>query len=145
MLSTPLICCSMGVATACSIVWASAPTYLAWIWISGGAMLGNCATGRLTIAIAPTMTVKMAITIATIGRLMKNLDIRLWIDLHSLANLLHALNDDALTRREALVDNPFSADGFTHLHSPDFDGVIGVDDGDLPRSLEVDDCTLRNQ
>src|SRR5215510_9359372 len=113
MLSTPLICCSMGVATACSMVWASAPTYLVWIWISGGAMLGNCATGRLTIVTAPMMTVKMAITIATIGRLMKNLDIRLWIDLHSLANLLHALNDDALTGCEALIDDPFGTDGLT--------------------------------
>src|SRR5262245_15825885 len=145
MLSTPLICCSMGVATACSIVWASAPTYLVWIWISGGAMLGNCATGRLTIAIVPTMTVKMAITIATMGRLMKNLDIRLCVDLNSLTNLLHALNDDALTRREALVDDPFGANGLTELDSSDFYGVVVIDDRDLTRSLKVEYRALRNQ
>src|SRR5215470_13249727 len=112
MLSTPLICCSIGVATDCSIVCASAPTYLAWIWISGGAMLGNCATGRLTIEIAPTMTVNMAITIATMGRLMKNLDIRLWIDLHSLTKSLHSFDNDVFARRKALVDDPLGADRF---------------------------------
>src|SRR5262245_26439950 len=112
MLSTPLICCSMGVATACSMVWASAPTYLVWIWISGGAMLGNCATGKLTIVIVPMMTVRMAITIATIGRLMKNLDIRLWIDLHCLTNFLDTFNNDALSRREALIDDPLGPDRF---------------------------------
>src|SRR5258708_39196369 len=39
--------------------------------ISGGAMFGNCAIGKVTIVIAPTITVRIAITIATIGRRMK--------------------------------------------------------------------------
>ena len=43
-------------------------------WISGGTIFGNCATGRLTIDTAPTITMRIAITIATIGRLMKNFD-----------------------------------------------------------------------
>ena len=55
---------------------------------------------------APTITVRMAITIATIGRLMKNLDMagstcvceRFRIHLHSLANLLHAFGHHALAR-----------------------------------------------
>src|SRR5947208_944705 len=37
-------------------------------------MLGNCAIGRPAIVTAPTITVTIAITMATIGRLMKNLD-----------------------------------------------------------------------
>src|ERR1035441_10903181 len=41
---------------------------------SGGTMSGNCATGSVSIEMAPKITVRMAITIATIGRLMKNLD-----------------------------------------------------------------------
>src|SRR2546425_10139993 len=73
MLSTPLICCSMGVATDCSTVWASAPTYVAFTWTSGGVMLGNCAVGRPTIATMPTITMMIEITIETIGRSMKNL------------------------------------------------------------------------
>jgi hypothetical protein len=36
-------------------------------------MLGNCATGKVAIVIAPTMTVRIAITIATMGRRMKKL------------------------------------------------------------------------
>src|SRR6266852_3130680 len=75
MLSTPLICCSIGVATDCSTVCASAPTYVVLTCTSGGAIAGNCDTGRLTIVIAPTITVRIEITMATIGRLMKNFDI----------------------------------------------------------------------
>jgi hypothetical protein len=37
-------------------------------------MLGNCAMGRLKIVMAPISTMRMEITIATIGRLMKNFD-----------------------------------------------------------------------
>src|SRR5690349_20455728 len=131
MLSTPLICSSMGVATACSMVCASAPTYLAEIWISGGAISGNCATGSRRMAIAPTMTVKMAITIATIGRLMKNLDIRLWIDPHSLTDFLHAFDDDALTRGKPLVDDPLRADRLSEFNGPDFHSVGIVDNRNL--------------
>src|ERR1700716_3471438 len=40
-------------------------------------MFGNCATGRLTIVTPPTITVRMAMTIATMGRLMKKLDMDL--------------------------------------------------------------------
>jgi hypothetical protein len=39
--------------------------------ISGGAMFGNWATGKATMVITPTMTVRIAITIATMGRRMK--------------------------------------------------------------------------
>src|SRR5512139_600222 len=75
MSSTPDICCSMGVATDCSTVRASDPVYVVWTWISGGTMLGNWAMGSLDMATRPRMTMRMAITIATIGRLIKNLDI----------------------------------------------------------------------
>src|SRR5262249_13826023 len=60
--------------TACSSVCASAPTYVAPNLISGGAIFGNCATGKVASMIKPRMTVIMAITIATMGRLMKKSD-----------------------------------------------------------------------
>jgi hypothetical protein len=41
----------------------------------GGRICGNCAIGRPISAISPSNTVMIAITIATIGRLMKNADI----------------------------------------------------------------------
>src|SRR6267378_1544847 len=75
MLSTPFICCSSGVETDCSIVTASAPMYVVETLTCGGTISGNWARGRLRMAIRPTMTVRMAITIATIGRSMKNLEI----------------------------------------------------------------------
>ena len=40
-------------------------------------MFGNWATGKVVILMAPTITVRIAITIATIGRLMKNFDMSL--------------------------------------------------------------------
>ena len=40
--------------------------------ISGGAMLGNCAIGSWTIATRPRIVMMIEMTIATIGRLMKN-------------------------------------------------------------------------
>src|SRR6185369_10826135 len=72
MLSTPLICCSMGVATDCSTVSASPPGYVAETRISGGVMLGYCDTGKNAIVIVPMITTRMEITIATIGRRTKN-------------------------------------------------------------------------
>src|SRR5258705_4012676 len=76
MLSTPFICCSIGLATACSMVMASAPGYAEVTMIWGGTMSGNCASGSPRMEITPTITVMMAMTIATIGRSTKNLDTR---------------------------------------------------------------------
>src|SRR6476469_5426750 len=74
MLSTPFICCSSGVATDCSIAMASAPVYVVDAMICGGMIDGNCATGSPFIATRPPMIVMIEMTIATIGRAMKNRD-----------------------------------------------------------------------
>ena len=42
--------------------------------ISGGTMSGYWDVGKVSIATMPMMTVRIAMTIATIGRRMKNLD-----------------------------------------------------------------------
>jgi len=39
-----------------------------------GTMFGNCATGSVAMVTTPTITIRMAITIATMGRLMKKFD-----------------------------------------------------------------------
>src|SRR5262249_31251280 len=75
MLSAPFICCSMGVATDCSMVSASAPVYVVDAMICGGTIAGNCARGRPRIATRPSMTVIMAMTMATMGRFTKNFEI----------------------------------------------------------------------
>jgi hypothetical protein len=74
-LSTPFICCSRGVATDCSIVTASAPVYVACSWICGGMTEGNWAIGRPATATRPSTTVRIAMTMATIGLSTKKRDI----------------------------------------------------------------------
>ena len=75
MLSTPLICCferrGDGLLESLRVGardrW-PAPEFRA------ERSSGNCAIGRLSIATKPTITMRMAITMATMGRLMKNFD-----------------------------------------------------------------------
>src|SRR2546429_5708893 len=70
----PFTCSSIGVATDCSTVSASAPVYVAVVWIWRGAISGNCAIGRRKIMTAPPIMVRIASTCATIGGSMKNRD-----------------------------------------------------------------------
>src|SRR2546422_3842710 len=76
----PFTCWSVGVATDCSTVRASAPVYVAVVWIWGGAISGNCAIGRREIMTAPPIIVRMASTCATIGWSMKEGDTILSLD-----------------------------------------------------------------
>src|SRR5579864_4399198 len=147
MLSTPFICCSSGVATACSNVCASAPTYVATIWISGGAMFGNCAIGKLRTVSEPTSTRTIEITIATIGRLMKNFDMTLpadgfrgeWfrIDADPGADFLDTLGDNPLTWMESTGNHPAPIHLRPDCHRPDVDLIVGVHDGNLVAALQL--------
>src|SRR6266850_1400933 len=141
MLSTPLICCSSGVATDCSIVTASAPVYVVLTIICGGTMSGNCATGNPRIATRPPMTVTMAMTIATIGRLMKSFEIiyyvlikerglfflslstRIWLRIYNNArpDLLRALSNHGFTFPQSIFDHPHRAHSVANLNGADFD------------------------
>src|SRR6266436_3429984 len=90
-------------------------------------MLGNCATGRLSTVMVPTITMTMEITIATMGRLIKNFDIGLpsfssrgkWSGLHLQArtHLLHALGDHAFAPLQSVSNNPFGADSVGRANS----------------------------
>ena len=71
MFSTPLICCSSGVATDASTSVALAPMKVVVTWIIGGTISGYCAIGRPLMATRPSSTVMIEITIATMGRLTK--------------------------------------------------------------------------
>src|ERR1700679_840845 len=70
----PDSCCSITCTTVPCTVSAEAPGKVTVIWTAGGAMLGYCATGKVTTAMAPAIIRTMAITQAKIGRSMKNLD-----------------------------------------------------------------------
>src|SRR5580693_5486103 len=100
-------------------------------------MFGNCATGRPAIATAPTITVRIAITIATIGRLMKNLDIsvalREWlrVDLKAGTSLLDALGHHTLTRLQSIGHDRHRADPVAQFHCPNCNLVCTVYYGHL--------------
>src|ERR1039458_1729845 len=147
MLSTPLICSSMGVAIDCCTVSASAPTKVVWMRISGGTTLGNWEMGRVVIETRPTNTIRMAMTMATMGRLMKKRYItvgtssrlghscrvigharliRLRIHHCSLLDPLCALGDDAFVWLKTFFDQPIIADLLPHLDRFDVGLVLSV-------------------
>src|SRR5436190_23502885 len=140
MFSTPFICCSSGAATACSIVRASAPLYVAVTVICGGTMLGNWAIGNARIATRPPSTVIIAMTMATMGRRMKNLDIGLmhfrrcgeWLGIHDRpVGCASAFHHDTCAGLKPLVDNPAAADAVADLHCLRAHGGLGADDPQL--------------
>src|SRR5512146_1037244 len=98
--------------------------------ISGGTMLGYCAMGSPSIATTPTITMMIEMTMATMGRLMKNFDTATYpfpgrgcprarwalllrryvrgvgfrVDDESVLDLLDALGDDALAGLQTFLD-----------------------------------------
>src|SRR3954469_12011834 len=76
MLSTPLICCSMGEATELASVAESAPGYVADTVTWTGVMLGYCETGSRYIDTPPARQMMRATTAAKIGRSMKKRESR---------------------------------------------------------------------
>src|SRR5688572_2933609 len=127
MFSTPLTCCSIGVATVCSTTSALAPGYVACTTTCGGVICGNIAIGRNGIATAPATTMTMASTDAKIGRSMKKLTNtasaprrpgrRLPGRLHAdaRADLLETADDDLLARLHAVLHDPLGLEARTEL------------------------------
>src|SRR5882724_4861597 len=131
--------------------------------MSGGTIFGNWATGRAVIVTAPTITVRIAMTMATMGRLMKNFDIslspcltrraplpihiqvRLWVHYLALNCLLYALDDNALAGLQAFPDHPHRAESITDIYCLDADLVRAVQNGDLIIALEFADGRLWNE
>src|ERR1035437_5805134 len=142
MSSTPFICCSIGVATDCSTVSASAPGYELWIWMRGGTMSGNFSTGSPNIESSPPRTVTIEMTIATIGRLMKKRTTELpssgrgqrggrlgrrrgsdGRDDHPRLDAREALDNHLLAGLEPILDDPHAADALGGLDLPDLPSV----------------------
>src|SRR5579872_7475840 len=71
----PLTCSSIGIATVCSTVWASAPVYWPLIDTEGGEIFGYWSTARLKMQIVPEMISTTAMTIAVTGLFMNVLAI----------------------------------------------------------------------
>src|SRR5271166_3200554 len=109
-------------------------------------MLGNCATGKLRMVRLPTSTRTIEITMATMGRLMKNFDMAspsrsfrgewLGVHLHARADFLHALGDHTLARLQALRDNPLVADAVADFDGSNAHFVCIIDRRDLIAALQ---------
>src|ERR1700756_3966003 len=92
-------------------------------------MLGNWATGRLRIVREPRSTRTIEITIATIGRLMKNFDMTSpahlfhieWfrIDPEAGAHLLNSFSHDPVPRIESTCDHPTPINLGSYRYRPD--------------------------
>src|SRR5437879_2585081 len=114
--------------------------------ISGGAMLGHCAPGKVTTAVPRRTRVRIAITIATIGRFMKNLDmallslrsvIRRGIYHLSVADFFHPKSHDPLSRVQTRRDHPERASGASYLNISDLCPIIGTKHNNLIASLHL--------
>src|SRR3984885_6593945 len=111
-------------------------------------MFGNCAIGRVAMVTAPTMTIRIAMTIATMGRFMKNfdmafdsfaflaigiqrlLDIALeWLGLyrHSRPEILLAFDNHAVALLQSAIDDPHCVCSLSHLHGTHADAVVLID------------------
>src|ERR1700730_6981253 len=156
ILSTPLICCSIGVATDCSTVSASEPGSVADTTISGGVIFGKRDTGTNASETRPTMMVISEITIARIGRRIKKADMLTPLRrrrrapryrLHQLAitNPLYSFNDNLIPRFEALFDYPERIHFFTYLYLPNLCSICSIDDRYLVTGLQLIDRPLRYQ
>ena len=114
-------------------------------------MFGNCATGRVAMVTAPTITVRIAITIATIGRLMKNLDIsvalheRLGVDFHAGTSFLYPLGHHTFSRLQPFGHDPHRANPFAHLYCPDADRIRTVHNSHLIAALQFRHRALWNE
>jgi hypothetical protein len=67
------------------------------------------------------------------------------IDLHAWADLLGSLDNDALSRFNAFVNDPIVAERFAESHLSNAHLVIATDNGQLPSTLEIEDRLLRNE
>src|SRR5882672_931807 len=115
---------------------------------------GNWAIGSARMATRPPSTVMMAMTIATMGRLTKNRDMRLvrfrgrheWLGIHHRAvGRASAFHHDARAGLQPLVDDPAAADAVADLHGLRAHLLVGADDTQLKRSLQLTHGALRDE
>src|SRR5215831_836257 len=115
--------------------------------------------GSCTIAMTPRITMRMEMTMATMGRLMKNVDMaallrcrarlggraRLQPNLLAGAYPVASLDDDPLPGLQPLCHRPQRANLHVDLDLADVDRVVRANHRDLANPLHVLDSALRNQ
>src|SRR5688500_6814542 len=154
MFSTPLISCSSGVATDASTSVALAPMKVVVTCTIGGTTSGYCAIGRHCIATAPSSTVMIDNTIATMGRSTKKRAMlfrlgrrqrRFWRHREALADPLQAFDDDAVADRDAVFDDPHRVDARSDLDAAERDLVVSADQRHAMKALHLLHGALRHQ
>src|SRR4029077_15598973 len=139
--------------------------------MAGGAILGNRAIGSWTSATIPTITMRMEMTIATMGRLMKKRAInpsalfgrwrgrgrglgflpvrlrlsQLWLHGHPALDLLETSRHNLFPFRDPLLDDPEAVDPLPDFHRTNLDGVLRLDHCHLIRALQFGHRPLRHQ
>ena len=123
-------------------------------------MFGYSATGSCTMATRPMITMRMEMTMATMGRLMKNLAMgapptstapgcrrraRASSDLLAGPHPVAALDDHPLAGLQPLGDDPQRADARVDLHLAQLDRVVGADHRDLVDALHILHGALRDE
>src|SRR5882762_7120384 len=119
------MCCSMTCTTVSWTVVAEAPGYVVLICTEGGAIGGYCSIGSVKTDKAPATMIRMAMTIAKIGRSMKNLAMLLGLSGgyrrldrahdHSRLHLLHPGHDHPLAFVQSALYHPSVAQGAGRL------------------------------
>src|ERR1700722_322311 len=129
-------------------------------------MFENCATGKLRTVSEPTNTMTMEITMATMGRLMKNFDMRhpslsirrslvrrilvlghewLGIHAHTGAHSLNSLHHDSVSGIEPVSDDPTAINPVAHRDRSNVNFVVGANDSNLIAALQLRHCPLGNK
>src|SRR6185437_9589913 len=174
MFSTPLICCSIGVATVEATTSALAPGYCPDTVMTGGAISGYCATGRRENDTAPRITKTIETTAAKIGRSMKKWEMRIGARLSAVRSVLdlraarlvagprgimillrahlladvrahEAVDDHLVVRRDAGFDDPQAAGQLAERDVFLPHDVLAVDDQDVLARLLGADSVVRHE
>src|SRR6202011_5452868 len=133
--------------------------------MSGGAICGYCAIGSARMQTPPISVMRIAMTIATIGRLTKNSDMRSGFlrarrlyrgrglgrrrplfhrHGRTLARLLYAFDNDFVSGLQSVSDLPHGADALTRLYRANIHLVVLIDYCDLEITLQFGHRLLWN-
>src|SRR6516162_2092040 len=166
MFSTPLICCSSGVATVRATVSADAPGSDVVTLTVGGTISGYWATGRIASAPKPIVVTKMLSTVAKRGRSMKKCVRRmswtrvlallfarggvtdraaLWRDFCSRRRVRNAVDDYLIIRHQAGSNHAQAAVKIANLDLLGHNRAVGRDGHDKVLRLVRQHGRVRHQ
>ena len=151
MFGTPLTCVSIGAATDCSIVLASAPGNVADTTMVGGVICGKRATGSSTNEIEPASVMTIASAVAKTGRSIKKRSLSAGAtggrhaDRRPGLELLDAIGDHDVTGRQTVLHDPVRSDACTQHDVARLRLAAAVDDPNETLVLQLLNGAQRNE